>query len=117
MTSKPWLSSYDREVPASVEYPDLLIHQLFEKAAGRFPDHTALNFFGHVISYRELQETIVRFAGVLQSLGIKPRDRVILFLPNTPHMVISFYAALSIGAIVVPTNPLYTEKELEFQIC
>lgn len=116
MISKPWLSSYDREVPAAAEYPDLLIHQLFEKAAGRFPDHTALNFFGHVISYRELQETIERFAGALQSLGIQPRDRVILFLPNTPHMVISFYAALSIGAIVVPTNPLYTEKELEFQI-
>ena len=116
MTSQPWLSSYDREVPASIEYPDLLIHQLFEKAAGRFPDHTALNFFGHVISYRELQETILRFAGVLQSLGVKPRDRVVLFLPNTPHMVISFYAALSIGAMVVPTNPLYTEKELAFQI-
>jgi long-chain acyl-CoA synthetase len=113
---KLWLRSYDSTVPATLEYPRMLIHQMFEQAAEKFPEHTALNFFGTTMTYQELRETIKRFAGALQQLGVQPKQRVVLFLPNCPQMIISFYAALSIGTIVVSTNPLYTEKELEYQI-
>lgn len=37
-------------------------------------------------------------------------------LPNTPQAVISYYGALFAGAIVVMTNPLYTERELIHQL-
>jgi long-chain acyl-CoA synthetase len=113
---KLWLKSYDSQVPATLEYPRMLIHQIFEQSAEKFPGNTALNFFGTTLTYQELREAVQSFAGALQQLGVGPRQRVVLFLPNCPHMIISFYAALSIGAIVVPTNPLYTEKELEYQI-
>ena len=113
---KLWLKSYDSTVPATLEYPRMLIHQMFEQAAEQFPEHTALNFFGTTLTYQELREAVQRFAGALQQLGVQPKQRVVLFLPNCPQMIISFYAALSIGTIVVPTNPLYTEKELEYQI-
>ncbi|MCX5894974.1 MAG: AMP-binding protein, partial [Proteobacteria bacterium] len=114
--NKPWLTYYDREVPVALEYPHILIHQILEQTAARFPDRTALLFFGTSISYRSLQESVIRFAGALQKTGIKPKDRVALFLPNCPQMIIAFYAAVRIGATVVPTNPLYTDKELEFQL-
>ena len=111
-----WLKSYDRPVPAMLEYPRMLIHQIFEQSAEKFPENIALNFIGTALTYQELREAVQSFAGALQQLGVAPRQRVVLFLPNCPQMIIAFYAALSIGAIVVPTNPLYTEKELEYQI-
>ncbi len=115
-TDKIWLKSYDRAVPVTLDYPRMLIHELFEHAAERFPERAALNFLGTTITYQQLRESILRCAAALQQLGVLPKERVLLFLPNCPQMVISFYAALRIGCIVVPTNPLYTEKELEYQI-
>ena len=113
---KPWLNFYDKEVHASMKYPHLLIPQMLENTAVQFPHRKALVFLGHTTTYRELQEAIVKFSSALYLMNIQPRDRIILFMPNCPQMVIAFYAALRIGAIVVPANPMYTEKELEFQI-
>ena len=47
---------------------------------------------------------------------MKKGDRVALFLPNVPHMIIAYYGVLKAGAICVPTNPLYTERELTHQV-
>ncbi len=63
--NKPWLTSYDSDVPATLAYPRMLIHQLFEKSAVRFPGNIALNFFGTSMTYHELQESVTRFAGAL----------------------------------------------------
>ncbi len=43
-------------------------------------------------------------------------DRVAIMLPNCPASVIGYYGALLAGAVVVQTNPLYTERELEHQL-
>src|SRR5699024_3301285 len=43
-------------------------------------------------------------------------DRVAVMLPNCPQAVISYYGALMVGGVVVQTNPLYTERELEYQM-
>jgi long-chain acyl-CoA synthetase len=48
-------------------------------------------------------------------LGVKKGDRVAIMLPNCPQTIIAYYATLSLGAVVVMTNPLYTERELERQ--
>ncbi|MDV2687006.1 AMP-binding protein, partial [Alkalihalophilus lindianensis] len=57
------------------------------------------------------------FAGYLQAnIGIKKGDRVAIMLPNTPQAVIGYFAVLLAGGIVVQTNPLYTERELEYQL-
>src|SRR5690625_4516550 len=52
----------------------------------------------------------------LQSIGLKKDDRIAIMLPNTPQAVISYYGALLAGGIVVQTNPLYTERELLYQM-
>src|SRR5690625_7087754 len=55
-------------------------------------------------------------ANYLQSLGLEKGDRVSIMLPNTPQAVVSYYGALMAGGIVVQTNPLYTPRELKYQL-
>jgi long-chain acyl-CoA synthetase len=97
-------------------YPETNLYSLLESAASRHPDRPALAWFGHHVSYRELEEETARFAAVLAGNGVGPGDRVGLILPNCPQFVIAFYATLRLGAIVVGNNPLYTERELSHQL-
>ena len=57
-----------------------------------------------------------RFAITLQKLGIQKGDRVAIALPNIPQYPIAFYGALRAGAVAVPTNPLYTGREMQHQL-
>jgi long-chain acyl-CoA synthetase len=52
-------------------------------------------------------------ANALGGLGVRKGDRVGLHLPTCPQYVIAYYAALSLGAIVVNLNPMYTMDELK----
>lgn len=110
---KPWLKLYPENVPESLDYPNVPIFWLLERAYQRFPDKVAMVFYEKKMSYSEFYESTLRFAGALQNLGVKKGDRVALFLPNCPVYPISYFAIARIGAIVAQFNPLYTERELE----
>jgi long-chain acyl-CoA synthetase len=71
-----------------------------------------VNYFGNEITFYEMKQSVSAMATVFEDLGIKKGDRVGIHLPNMPEYIISYYAALSIGAIVVNFNPLYTVDEL-----
>jgi len=116
VTQKPWLKSYDSEVPPEIKYDESTIPGLLEKNIPPYAKQTALDFFGFTLTYTELWREIEQFTRVLHSLGLAKGDRVALFLPNCPHFVVTYFAALRLGAVIVPTNPLYSEKELEFQL-
>lgn len=98
-----------------LSYPDRLnpVEELLERqvAAGR-GDRTAVLFEDQRISYEQLFNQSRRLAASLQDLGIGPGDRVILRLPNIPPAVVSNFALLVIGAIPVPTSPLFSRTEL-----
>lgn len=89
------------------------LFQLLEESAQRFPDRPAIIYYGRQISYRQLNGLSKTFAAALHDLGVKKGDRVSINLPNIPQFVIAFYGALRLGAIVVQTNPMYTERELK----
>jgi long-chain acyl-CoA synthetase len=117
---KIWLKNYDLGVPHTIDYPQITLQQLLEESVRRFPDHTAIIFPGalddeSMMSYRELDRQSNKLANALLEMGVKKGDRVALLLPNCPQFVISYYAVLKVGAIVVATNPLYSPRELEFQ--
>ena len=57
-----------------------------------------------------------RLAAGLAEVGIKKGDRVGLFMPNTPQFVMAYFAILKIGGVVVATNPLYSAREIEYQL-
>ncbi len=115
--AKPWIAHYPPQTPATLEYPLAPITTLLVQAAEQFPANHALNFLGKRISYAELLDYSYRFAHALQKRGVQKGDRVAIMLPNCPQAVIAFYGILFAGAIVVQTNPLYTERELIHQLC
>ncbi len=113
---RSWISRYDSGVPATIDYADWTVPDLLRRSAARFPDSPALLFYGNRISFRELDDLTTRFALALRALGVSRGDRVSLMLPNIPQAVIGYYGALKAGAIVVPTNPLYVEREIQTQV-
>ena len=118
---KIWLKNYDPGVPHAMNYPNITLHQLLEESARRFSGCTAIIFPGafgdeYLMSYEELEKASNKLANALLELGVKKGDRVALLLPNCPQFVISYYAVLKVGAIVVATNPLYSPREMEFQL-
>jgi len=112
---KPWLKSYEKGVPATINYEEICMPDILDRAAKGFPDKTAIIFQGYKITYRQLKEMVDRFATCLTDFGIRPRDAVAILLPNLIPCVVADFAILKIGAIVVMNNPLYTDHELEHQ--
>jgi long-chain acyl-CoA synthetase len=113
---KPWLQMYPEQIPATLEYQSIPVQQYLVSAAEKYPDKIAVHFMGKEITYKKIYEEARIFAGYLQGIGISKGDRVAIMLPNTPQSVIGYFAVLLAGGIVVQTNPLYTERELEFQM-
>lgn len=113
---KPWNKHYTGEVPGSLSYPATPIDHFLRESAESFPDRPALIFEGARISYRSLDALVDACAEGLHKLGVRKGDRVALLLPNCPHAVISFYSIFRLGAIAVPINPLYQEREIAQQI-
>ena len=113
---KLWEKHYTAEVPGSLAYPAAPIDHFLRESARSFPDRIALIFEGSRISYRSLDAQVDGCAAGLHRLGVRKGDRVALLLPNCPHAVISFYSIFRLGAIAVPINPLYQEREIAKQI-
>jgi len=113
---KPWQKHYTSTVPATLQYPHMPIDGMLRNTAREYPRNTALIFGGARIEYRELDHLVDRFARGLFDLGVRKGDRVALLMPNCPQMVIAFYALFRLGAIAVPINPLYQEREIAYQI-
>ena len=114
--NRTWLRHYEEGVPHTIDYPEQNVYQLLEAAAAKNPGGTATLFFGARLSYARLLELAESVAGALSSLGVKKGDRVALILPNLPAYPIVHFAVLRLGGILVPTNPLYVERELERQL-
>ncbi len=115
MQEKPWFQHYPQGTPKTIDYQEITLPEMLDRTARQHGDRKALQFVMVHLSYGELRAEVERLAAGLAQLGVKPGDRVAIQLPNMPQTVIAFYAALSIGAIVVMTNPLYTLREVEHQ--
>lgn len=114
--SRPWIAQYSQGVPANIAIPEHSLAWLLDEAARTSPAQTAIIYYGARISYAQFSSLADRFARALIKLGVKRGDRVAINLPNVPQFPIAFYGAIKAGAIVVPSNPLYTPSELEHQL-
>jgi long-chain acyl-CoA synthetase len=113
---RPWHAQYEAGIPPTLSYPDVPLHRFLTDAARRFPDRTALEFYGRRIPYRELDELTDRFAQALIRLGVRKGDRVAILLPNCPQEVIGYFGILKAGACAVAINPLYVGAEIAHQV-
>jgi len=115
-SQKPWLSLYPTEIPHQINTDQKPLHYYLEQSALEFPNKIAIHFLGKELTYSDLYDQSLKLANYFQSLGLEKGDRVSIMLPNCPQAVISYYAVLLAGGIVVQTNPLYMERELEYQL-
>jgi long-chain acyl-CoA synthetase len=115
-TDSFWRRHYDPDVPATIEIPDISLPEMFYRSAADFPSNPAIIFFGKSISYRHLKHLILKAAGGLSQLGLQSGQAIAVLLPNCPQAVITYYAALHLGAIVVMINPLAAPREILDQI-
>ncbi|MGB3696550.1 MAG: AMP-binding protein [Gordonia sp. (in: high G+C Gram-positive bacteria)] len=112
------LENWPAEVPRHYDYPagratvvDHLRHW-----ADRRPDAIAISFYGRDLTYAEYDEISDRFAGWLESVGVREGDRVGVHLATCPQFLVAMLGILKVGAVHVPVNPLFKAIELEHEL-
>ncbi|MEE8248412.1 MAG: AMP-binding protein, partial [Alphaproteobacteria bacterium] len=116
MDPELWQKSYPPGVAPEVEVPGGHLHELFDAAVARWGAQPLCDFLGRRFSYAEIGGLVDRAAHGLQQRGVGEGVHVGLYLPNTPHYIVSFFAILKAGGTVVNFSPLYAERELRHQI-
>ncbi len=112
MSKRTWESSYPEGVVWDINIEDKPAFAVLDEAVALYPDHAAIDFMGKSLTYRELSRLVDCAALGFQKLGVGEGTRVGLFLPNTPHFIISFFGVLKAGGIVVNYSPLDSVMEL-----
>jgi len=116
--NRPWLKSYPENVPHTIDtsaYSSLL--GILDESIGKFGPLPAFTNMGKTITFDELDVSSRNFAAWLQhEAGLKPGDRIAVMMPNLLQYPIAVFGALRAGLVVVNTNPLYTDRELEHQL-
>jgi long-chain acyl-CoA synthetase len=117
---KIWLKNYQAGVPESIDlsmanYTSL--SQLLEENCKKYADLPAFHCMGKTLTYREIDLLSLKFASFLQNeLGLKKGDRVALMMPNILQYPTALFGVLRGGFVAVNVNPLYTARELEYQL-
>ncbi len=117
MMEKIWLKSYPPGVPATIDADSLpSVAAFLEQSCERYGDKTAFISLGQSLSFKDLELHARAFAGWLQAQGIAPGTRVALMMPNLLQYPVAMFGVLRAGCVVVNCNPLYTPRELEYQL-
>jgi long-chain acyl-CoA synthetase len=88
--------------------------ELLRISAHKHPNRTAIVFGSKKISYKALNDATDHIAAGLIELGVKKQERIAVFLDNCPEFVISYYAILKAGAVVVPINYMFKIEEARY---
>jgi long-chain acyl-CoA synthetase len=109
---RPWLKNYPVGVLHDLTITSETALGDFRMSAVHRPDAPAVYYFDHIISYGEIDRLSSNFAAALLDLGLAKGDRIIVNLQNAPQFLVAVYATWKLGAIAVPLNPMYKEREL-----
>ncbi len=105
-------STHSRRWQEVVRFADLLVH-----AAERDPDHEAVVFWGvGRRTYGELEERALAIARSLYAMGIRPRSRVGILMPNCLEFVELLFGISLLGAVMVPINARFAPRELGYVV-
>ena len=116
MSVTPWTRTYPPGLQWDTEIKVGAVDRILDDAVARWPERPAIDFLGRQFSYREYGELVARAAKGLQLIGIGPGVHVGLYLANTPHYLIAFFAVLKAGGVVVNYSPLDAERVLEHKV-
>src|SRR5215471_21048118 len=84
-------------------------------AAGRGA-RTAIYYQDQTFTYQDVYEKVNRTGNALKELGVEIEQRVLLVLPDSPEFAFSFFGAIKMGAVPIPTNPWMAAKDYEYLI-
>ncbi len=115
-TKYPWLKTYPSNISWDAKIDAMPVYEILNQAAQKFSNNIVIDFLGKTYSYIQLKKYVDIFAANLKKNGVTKNKKVAIILPNCPQFIISYYAILKIGAVVVNCNPLYTVNELEHQL-
>ncbi len=87
---------------------------ILAESALRYPERDAVVLGRERTTYAQLWEQARRYARVLADAGVGPGDKVAMLMPNVPDFPRVYYAALSLGAVVVPVHALLVAREITF---
>ena len=110
--SKPWLANYDADTPPNVDIEHVDALTMFRASLERDRTAPIIRYFDRTVSFAELDEMSDALAVALAVDGIGFGDRVSFVLQNVPQFVIATVAVWKLGAVVVPVNPMYRDREL-----
>ncbi|PVU76786.1 long-chain fatty acid--CoA ligase [Sulfolobus islandicus] len=115
LSDRPWFKYWPPKLPKSLDYPEVPLFNIVEVSSQRYPNKTAIIYYGNRITYRELWEIILRFSAFLHNeLKVRKGDRIAVFMPNSIQWVIAYFGILRANAILIPINPLLAEDELNY---
>ncbi|TBR16796.1 hypothetical protein EPO66_03960 [bacterium] len=90
----------------------LNVAEALEKGAKDYPDKPAVIFRGQPVSFKSLKDKVFALADALKSLGLGPKDKVAIYLPNWPEYIYSYLAIWCSGATAVPLDFMLTQEEV-----
>ena len=113
---QPWFKHYDKDVPKEATIPDVAMTFYLDDAVSKFPEGVFIHYMGRRITFAEFDILVNKCVSALRQLGVTKTDRVAIILPNIPQYAILHWAIMRLGAVIVPTNPLYSQRELAHQL-
>lgn len=87
---------------------------ILAESADRYPDDVAIIVGEQRITYAELWDQTLAYAGALRAQGVTEGSRVAMLVPNVPDFPRVYYATLALGAVVVPVHALLKRHEIEY---
>jgi long-chain acyl-CoA synthetase len=114
---KIWIRSYPTGVPAEIDFTRYRsLVQLMDEAFSQYANRNAYACMGKFMTYADVDALSKQLGAWLQGQGLARGARVALMMPNVLQYPIALAAVLRAGYIVVNVNPLYTPRELEYQL-
>ncbi|MFN6944314.1 MAG: AMP-binding protein [Cytophagaceae bacterium] len=117
MATKIWINQYPKGVNAEIN-PDKFksVLDFYDDCIKKYGEAPAYVNMGKTLSFHEVDDLATNFASYIQNFtNLKPGDRIAIQMPNLLQYPIVMFGALKAGLVIVNTNPLYTEREMEHQ--
>ena len=111
---------WEASFPEGINWTDKLearpIQSILDEGLARWPEKVLCDFMDKTFTYNQIDDMVNRAAKGLKALGVGPDVHVGLFLPNTPHYIVMYFAILRAGGRIVNYSPMYAPREIQHQI-